>query len=876
MMSTEENAQATNSFVPSPSTPHKQKGYMGNRIPANVLLAIPSSQGAQATLGSIKDHTTKNVRHILARDVANFQLASSKRWVHSHLVGLGAIKHRKADTRYSIEEINEDLRPCLEEVLKVWDVNNSEKSGKETKGKAKKIQEYHTIMKEFSTYAKTTVETERYPHFVKASNTILEVLQPLQIGDAGQAKAMGEDDSIIFMVSHPTRIPTIHQGATYHRVPDIGLALWKHVLPLYETTRNTTSTRSLRPPRVRQERLQERVLQPPAEPLRWQHALIFAEKKLGQKMLKHSIPVNHHVYTADPLDEGGNLLQFMTKKEVIEEVVQAARSSSMEGSGDKVVSETTTESTLGTRKRSAAHLVGGSRSKRKKSSGKGSISIENKGLKVNMLTEDDRHGIVQLADYAAESMYNSFGRNHALGFLINGSTLNLWIFDHEGPIQVAGFDFIQDFPHYLLLLYVLQRMRLEDFGFLPDLGNTADEGGTYSVDFKGNKGNDWVSGKDSGDSKLQVKLEGVEGEGVPHKFGLNGRSTGVRLGTATITKPGEKDATRKVALKLSWKEASRRCEKDVIERARKDIGAGLNLATQDEPDPRNFLPEVLAERRYTQFDTKIIRDLILLKLDDVNVMRSRYPYLIVMPQYDPIHTLVKDSGFPLLNALLALIYCHAVLWTLGIQHGDISEGNLMVDPSTGFPKLCDFDLSHFEHDIRPSGFSNTGTWAFMATELLTERAMKGFIKRRYRHEVESFIAVLVWLLLRYENGRPISNPPLSEWDSTFYEICAAKRKGTFEDIITGELAKPGWLSSAIWDGLTHAVSELDEHRHELDHLLSKSRTAARRNVPMDAKDAKRLEYFNGMEYAGEVFKWLFTVPAAECSKWAALIRKILQ
>ncbi|KAF9561884.1 hypothetical protein CPC08DRAFT_411133 [Agrocybe pediades] len=249
--------------------------------------------------------------------------------------------------------------------------------------------------------------------------------------------------------------------------------------------------------------------------------------------------------------------------------------------------------------------------------------------------------------------------------------------------------------------------------------------------------------------------------------------------------------------------------------------------------------------------------------------------MIVMPRYEPIRILVKESGFQVLNAFLALIYCHAVLWTLGIEHGDISEGNLMVDPSTGYPKLCDFDLSQFEDDTRPSGFSNTGTWAFMAAELLTDGAMEGFIKRRYRHEVESFIAVLVWLLLRYDKGRLISNPPLSEWDSTSHEICAAKRKGTFEDIITGELAKPGWLSSAIWDGLTYAVCELEQLNTEFGYLLSKSRTAARRNVPMDAGDVKRLEHLNGIGYAGEVLRWLFTVPASECSKWAALIQKLL-
>ncbi|TEB24927.1 hypothetical protein FA13DRAFT_1591608, partial [Coprinellus micaceus] len=112
---------------------------------------------------------------------------------------------------------------------------------------------------------------------------------------------------------------------------------------------------------------------------------------------------------------------------------------------------------------------------------------------------------------------------------------------------------------------------------------------------------------------------------------------------------------------------------------------------------------------------------------------------------------------------------HAMLWSVGIRHGDISDNNLMWDPKTQKPKLCDFDLSHLCEKPRrgveevgpdgPTGFSNTGTWIFMAAELLSRPAMAGKVKRVYRHEVEAFIAVLVWILCRYQDGKLRTSPP---------------------------------------------------------------------------------------------------------------------
>ncbi|KAF6753151.1 hypothetical protein DFP72DRAFT_814557, partial [Ephemerocybe angulata] len=97
---------------------------------------------------------------------------------------------------------------------------------------------------------------------------------------------------------------------------------------------------------------------------------------------------------------------------------------------------------------------------------------------------------------------------------------------------------------------------------------------------------------------------------------------------------------------------------------------------------------------------------------------------------------------------------HAILWSIGVEHGDISEGNLMFeDVNTKKPKLCDFDLSHVRGEPSPSGYSDTGTWALMATELLTQKSMGRNIPRLYRHDFESFIA----------DGELVLDPPLEEW-----------------------------------------------------------------------------------------------------------------
>jgi hypothetical protein len=52
-----------------------------------------------------------------------------------------------------------------------------------------------------------------------------------------------------------------------------------------------------------------------------------------------------------------------------------------------------------------------------------------------------------------------------------------------------------------------------------------------------------------------------------------------------------------------------------------------------------------------------------------------------------------------------------------------------------------------------TGNERTGAVPFMAIELLTEQRSAGEIKHVYAHDAESFIWVLVWISLRYEDGK---------------------------------------------------------------------------------------------------------------------------
>lgn len=148
----------------------------------------------------------------------------------------------------------------------------------------------------------------------------------------------------------------------------------------------------------------------------------------------------------------------------------------------------------------------------------------------------------------------------------------------------------------------------------------------------------------------------------------------------------------------------------------------------------------------------------------------------------------------------------------------------MYNPATDKAKLCDFDFCHFRKEddmvpVEPTGLSSIGTWIFMANELLTVGAMKGNVKRVYTHEVEAFVAVLVYIVCRYEGGKLKVNPPLDQWNRTLasFDRRGGERDSTYNSIIgvtNPVMDKPYGIPEEFWNALILTLFELIAFRAE--------------------------------------------------------------
>ncbi|KHO00536.1 serine/threonine-protein kinase Sgk2 [Metarhizium album ARSEF 1941] len=139
----------------------------------------------------------------------------------------------------------------------------------------------------------------------------------------------------------------------------------------------------------------------------------------------------------------------------------------------------------------------------------------------------------------------------------------------------------------------------------------------------------------------------------------------------------------------------------------------------------------------------------------------------------------------LLEGLCDAIKVHRSLYTDGkILHRDISENNIIItDPENadGFKgMLIDLDLAK-EEGKGPSGARHrTGTMEFMAIEVLLG------ISHTYRHDLEAFFYVLIWLCARRgwalsrASGQRPKKSMLSRWYTGGYEDIAQSKRGDMD------------------------------------------------------------------------------------------------
>ncbi|KAJ7593244.1 hypothetical protein C8J56DRAFT_780109 [Mycena floridula] len=200
----------------------------------------------------------------------------------------------------------------------------------------------------------------------------------------------------------------------------------------------------------------------------------------------------------------------------------------------------------------------------------------------------------------------------------------------------------------------------------------------------------------------------------------------------------------KFFMKASFRDASLKTEAAMIAKC-------YDLADGD-PMIIDHLPSVVVAQDFPDSSTSKMRNLLGIPSHKPTSLQ-----ILVFDWLDPI-TNLKGEQFWL--AFWDIIRCHFLLWQRGMQHRDVSVNNIRYNPVTRKGVLNDYDLALFIYDepSPPSRRRPTGTIPFMAIALLEDSGWEGYVRRLYRHDLESFAWVLLWICVRFQNGREGSGP----------------------------------------------------------------------------------------------------------------------
>ncbi|KAG2121601.1 hypothetical protein DEU56DRAFT_833995 [Suillus clintonianus] len=383
--------------------------------------------------------------------------------------------------------------------------------------------------------------------------------------------------------------------------------------------------------------------------------------------------------------------------------------------------------------------------------------------------KEKKNPIIQNGLYVAEMFAAHVARLHVISFIVKNDIIYIWYFDRQNTIQCSGINFVQDLPRFMVLLFIMQRMKYKQWGLNPVFEPEPGFSGEIKVEDKNLK------------STVDLQLDLKSPERMTH-FGLRGRATTVFPVKSTVLsslprKPYFWNQTAELVAKLFWPEETRQSEPDILEEVYK--------IAIEEPDVLGHVPEMVWFYKFDETSTAIIRR--ALGFDDAE-LGHRVLFIMVFKKLFPITTLVEKE---FLVAWWQVVKCHRALWRRGVHHRDVSPNNLMVYRlgNRFISVLNDFDLASIVQLLssikqRSKGFERTGTVPFMALKLLTRRAILGEVEHVYQHDAESFIWVLTWICLRYQGGKLLrKNRPLDEWLTVDAMGCHEKKTSFMAELL---------------------------------------------------------------------------------------------
>ncbi|KAK7055326.1 other 1 protein kinase [Favolaschia claudopus] len=204
-----------------------------------------------------------------------------------------------------------------------------------------------------------------------------------------------------------------------------------------------------------------------------------------------------------------------------------------------------------------------------------------------------------------------------------------------------------------------------------------------------------------------------------------------------------------VVVKWSWVSPDRTSEADIIASARK-------LAEEDCPRMLLHLPEIYHSQRCDSLLLPCHCQETLLKHSEGRILR-----VIIQKKLRPIRRL--ENPDMLAQAFKAIFECYRWLYEAAkIMHRDISIGNFMFHEVDGkmYGVLNDFDHAlDFGKKTESTSKQRTGTKLYMAIDLLVPDPPQHL----YRHDLESFLYVLVCLACETEHPFRDGKTTLRRW-----------------------------------------------------------------------------------------------------------------
>ncbi|CEJ94306.1 hypothetical protein VHEMI09846 [[Torrubiella] hemipterigena] len=300
------------------------------------------------------------------------------------------------------------------------------------------------------------------------------------------------------------------------------------------------------------------------------------------------------------------------------------------------------------------------------------------------------------------------------GILVYGDVVELWVFDRSGMYCSEPFSLRDD---YALLVSIVRVYA----------NKTDEELGVGAVLAKDDVGNYIAAAAAAHNRRLYLEDEA---------FVDRGKFFGDGLLCYRAKHANQDDWTHVV--KLKWRDANNKPEEDVFNYIQSKMCPGRSSLQPPSQRCKDLSSDPLHE-------DPGIKGLLRFAKEGEHFFTPRIlTHLVFTPLGRPLHT--WRSILELLTVLWDGIEAHrSLLWDPHVLHRDISGGNIIIiirsAGGTSQGVLIDLDRAMNLDIEHPKGGHFTGTRLFTAIGLLTSDA------HTYRHDLESFFYLFIWLVI---------------------------------------------------------------------------------------------------------------------------------